>query len=175
MSLDDKEIVELGKEILKAEATPPFLIQNLQKLKAGVAPSEATLRNTKIGVSVSKLKQHKDPEVARLASGLVLSWRAAIKTKDKKGGTSGLASPSGSNTPTPSAARSPAPPQPAQTPTKTKVPPEKRNADSDVVAVNKTGDKARDGCLKLMYNGLAFMSEEGMFTDDLRQVGTAFR
>ena len=41
-----------------------------------------------------------------------------------------------------------------------KVDPEKRNSKADEVETAVTGNQTRDGCVKLMYDGLAFMSEE---------------
>ena len=40
------------------------------------------------------------------------------------------------------------------------VAPEKRSAKEDGVDTAITGNSARDGCVQLIYNGLAFMSEE---------------
>ena len=172
MALEPKQVTEIGKDILKSDASPAFLNTSLKKLKDGLVPSEQLLRQTRIGVAVAKLKQHSDSEIARQAASLVSSWRAVIKSKEKKGGqANGVGTPSRSSTPnisTPKAAgaRSPLPPQSKidpnslAPPKKNKVPPEKRDAASDEVNVNKAGDKVRDGCLKLMYNGLAFMSED---------------
>lgn len=162
MALDEKEVTEIGKDILKSDTNPTFLLNTLKNLKTGVKPTEDFLRTTKIGVAVAKLKQAKDAEVQREAASLVASWRAEIKKqKDKAALANGTGTPSRSNTPsvaTPGSAKSPVPTK-SKAP-KAKVPPEKRNADSDGVNVNKTGDKVRDGSLKLMYNGLAFMSED---------------
>lgn len=175
MTLEQKEVTEIGKDILKSDATPAFLNTALKKLKDGITPTEELLRQTKIGIAVAKLKQHKDSEIARQAASLVSSWRGVIKTGEKKKGgpqANGDCTPSRSNTPNittpkPAGGRSPLPaqhnktePKPTAPPAKAKVPPEKRDAASDGVDVNKTGEKARDGSLKLMYNGLAFMCEE---------------
>lgn len=171
MSLSQEEVAEMGKDILKSDVTSSFLLASLKKLKAGITPSEDLLRTTKIGVAVARLKQSKDTEVQRQATQLVASWRSAIKSKEKKPQAIGAGTPSRSSTPSVgtagATAGSPARPQQLQVPAqqaKSKVPPEKRDADTDGVDVNKTGDKARDGCVKLMYNGLAFMSEEGEAT-----------
>lgn len=162
MALEEKEVTEIGKDILKSDTNPTFLLSTLKNLKAGVKPTEDFLRTTKIGVAVAKLKQSKDTEVQREAASLVASWRAEIKKqKDKAALANGAGTPSRSSTPsaaTPGTAKSPAPTKPKAV--KATVLPEKRNADTDGVNVNKTGDKARDGSLKLMYNGLAFMSED---------------
>ena len=42
------------------------------------------------------------------------------------------------------------------------VDPAKRNSVTDNISTAVTGNQTRDACVKLMYDGLAFMSEEGM-------------
>lgn len=184
MSMEEKDVAELGKDLLKSDADGSFLQLSLRKLKTGVKPTEDLLRQTKIGVAVAKLKQHKDPEVARQAAALVSSWRTAIKSKEKKTGSpagpNGAATPSRSGTPsvaTPAAARSPAPSQKQQAaaPAASKAPSGKRDTKSDGVDMNKTGDTARDGSLTLIYNGLAFMSEERRSHPSQRQDDCATR
>ncbi|KAI9668860.1 MAG: RNA polymerase II elongation factor [Alyxoria varia] len=174
--MDEKIIKTHGDDLHKMAAQPntsSSMINLLNQLKTGVQPSESLLRTTKIGVIVNRLKQHKDPTVARTASDLVGKWRKDVgKGGDSKtaanGGRSSPANGSVGGRGTPSGG--------AETPQKgvavksegdamqgvekSKVPPEQRSAKADEVNVEVTGDTTRDNCLKLMYDGLAFMSED---------------
>jgi transcription elongation factor S-II len=155
MAMDTKEVELKGRAIAKAVngGDPSSTVLSLlEDLRRGVQASEDLLRSTKIGVTVNRLKTHKDPAVVKQAIELVSKWRADIK---KTGGTSGASTPK----PAANGASSPVP-----TPNKPKqkhtVPPEKRNAKEDKVDTNLTKSVTRNSCLKLMYDGLAFMSEE---------------
>ena len=155
MAMDTKEVELKGRAIAKAVngGDPSSTVLSLlEDLRRGVQASEDLLRSTKIGVTVNRLKTHKDPAVVKQAIELVSKWRADIK---KTGGTSGASTPK----PAANGASSPVP-----TPNKPKqkhtVPPEKRNAKEDKVDINLTKSVIRNSCLKLMYDGLAFMSEE---------------
>ena len=158
MAMDTKEVELKGRAIAKAvNGGDPSstVLALLDDLRRGVQASEDLLRSTKIGVTVNRLKTHKDPAVARQAVELVSKWRADIK---KTGGTSGASTPK----PAANGASSPAPSPVAANKAKQKhtVPPEKRNAKADKVDTNLTNSAVRNSCLKLMYDGLAFMSEE---------------
>jgi transcription elongation factor S-II len=50
--------------------------------------------------------------------------------------------------------------EPAAALRQSKVDPEKRNTKADGVDHQVTGNAVRDGCVKLMYDGIAFMSTE---------------
>ena len=55
-------------------------------------------------------------------------------------------------------------PAPAKAPVKKHtVPPETRNHKTDKVNYQITGNDTRDACVRLMYDGLAFMSEDSKF------------
>ncbi|KAL1603769.1 transcription elongation factor TFIIS [Paraconiothyrium brasiliense] len=165
--MDHKEVALRGKAISKAieEKEPSAsILKLLNELKDGIRPTEDLLRQTKIGVTVNKLRQHADPTVASLATRMVSKWREDVKNskgsaaRPKPSGTSnGTSSPA----PVPSKTASPAP-APAPTPSKAKhsVDPAKRNHKTDSVKYQVTGDEQRDNCVRLMYDGLAFMSEE---------------
>jgi transcription elongation factor S-II len=111
------------------------------------------LRSTKIGVIVNRLKAHKDPAVAKQAGEVVSKWRMDVK----KAGASGASTPRPVANGTSSPAPSPVPAIKAKS--KLLVPPEKRNSREDKVNTALTGNQVRDSCLKLMYDGLAFMTE----------------
>lgn len=168
--MDANELAHIGKQVLKAAESgdPPSTLLELLKPLDGFRATEELLRKSKIGHVVSKLRQSKDQKVAETASRLVNRWKQEVSTKKKAGG--------GSDSPAPSApvrngngngASSTGSPAPAAIQTefkkeqrKSTVDPSKRTTQSDNIDHNVTGDKVRDGCLKLMYDGIAFMSEE---------------
>lgn len=153
--METKDVVEKSKALQKATAAgePPTSILNiLNELKAGVVPSEDLLRSTKIGVVVNRSKQHKNPEIARLASEIVKKWRDDIH---KQKGSSPGASKRAPATP-PTSTASPVP-SAAEKPTFT-VPPDQRNYKKDRVDITRTSQSTRDNCIGLIYNGLCHLS-----------------
>lgn len=180
--MDPKQLFEVAKQIQKATDSGDSstslltLLAPLEKFKA----TEDLLRQSKIGVAVTKLRQNKDPKVSEAAARLVNRWKQEVssqKGKKRSGDSSpapaankalnGAAASSARN----SATSSPAPPaakEPVKEENKSKVDPEKRNTKTDNVSYQITGDPVRDGCLKLMYDGIAFMSQES--PDDVLKV-----
>lgn len=163
--MEAKEIEAHGRDLLKAAssgASSPFILETLTKLRDGVNASAELLRSTKIGVTVNNLRKHKDPVVQKQAGDLVGKWRkdvgkaspapAKAGSKDSPAAAKGspASTPNGPGTPVKTNARD-----------KSTVPPDQRSAKADKVDTAQTGNAIRDGCLKLMYDGLAFMSEEG--------------
>lgn len=72
MAMDAKEIELRGKAIAKAmqESEPSSsLLKLLGDLKTGVHATEDILRQTRIGVTINRLRTHKDPAVQRAAGG----------------------------------------------------------------------------------------------------------
>lgn len=168
--MDGKTLFSTGKQIQKAIESGDSgesLLNILQPLTKWTA-TEDLLRQSKIGVIVSKLRQQKDPKVVEQASKLVNKWKADVNASKKKA--------AGSSSPAPSAAAakanaatngkssgtsSPAPPAvKKEQPKKSTVDPAKRNSVTDSISTAVTGNATRDACVKLMYDGLAFMSEE---------------
>lgn len=163
MALDVKAVdakrTDLDKAI-KDNAPASAILKILSELKTGVVPSEKLLRETKIGVSVNRLRQHKDANVQKLANETVGSWRNAMH-KLKTGGASGGATPKGANGSASPAGVGSGSPAAVKSERKGYAgDPAKRNALSDKVDWKVTGDTTRDACLKLMYDGLAHMSSE---------------
>jgi transcription elongation factor S-II len=167
MALDIKGVERKRADLdkaLKNGDPAPTIIALLSELRKGVVPSDKLLRDTKIGVSVNRLKMHKDPAVAKLAAEMVSRWKSEMQKQKQQS--------SGSSTPKPAlngasmspAARATASPAPALKAERKKYEGDValRNAKKDGMeeAVKLTGDSARDGCLTLIYNGLAFMSDE---------------
>ncbi|KAF2482421.1 transcription factor S-II, central domain-containing protein [Neohortaea acidophila] len=164
-AMDVKQLQETSRQLSKAfdggdpSTTLLTLLAPLEKWKA----SEDLLRQSKIGIAVSKLRSSKDSKVALLASQLINKWKADVKTK--KPGVTGTPGKNGLNGDLRSQTNSPAPKKevlapPPPAPKKFSVAPEKRNAKEDGVDTALTGNPTRDGSITLIYNGLAFMSEE---------------
>lgn len=166
-TMDSKQLHETGKQIQKAlesgdsSSTILTLMSPLSKWTA----SEDLLRQSKIGVAVAKLRQNKDPKIAEQASKLVHKWKADVGNKGRK--VSGSPAPgakangamgrvSGTSSPAPAAVKS----EVKKEGRKSTVDPAKRNSKEDGISTSVTGNQTRDSCVKLMYDGLAFMSEE---------------
>jgi transcription elongation factor S-II len=170
MPLDAKAVEQKGKELVKAAgsggAAAPALLSLLDELRRGVAATEALLRTTRIGVAVNKLRQHKDDSVKRAAAELVGKWRADVSRL--RGGAAAAGS-SGASTPKPGggvnggAVASPHSTSPLAKVEKVKlsVPKDKRTHKTDGVQWAVTKSDGRNNCVRLMYDGLAYMSEEG--------------
>ncbi|KAF1840590.1 transcription elongation factor-like protein s-ii [Cucurbitaria berberidis CBS 394.84] len=160
MAMDAKEIEFRGKAIGKAvqENEPSAsVLKLLNDLKTGVHATEDLLRQTRIGVTINRLRTHKDPAVQRLATELVSKWRDEVKKQPKKGTPAKVAAANGSASPAPPSGTSS--PAPSQAKKKHDVPADKRNYKTDKVKYQVTGEEPRDNCVRLMYDGLAFMSE----------------
>lgn len=114
-----------------------------------------SLQSTKAGVAIGKLRQNANKDISRLASEIVSKWRknvdAAKESKKRK--------LEQSKSPTPK--DSPAPPSSAYS-TPYEGDPEKRHFRVDKVDISRTGNKARDGSIGVLYNGLAFRATESI-------------
>lgn len=172
---DVKLLQETSKNILKAaESKEPAstiitMLASLDSFKA----TEDLLRQSKIGVAVTKLRQHQDKKVAEAAGRLVNRWKQEVNQHKKKRPTEGSPVPAnkalnvtgalnghGSATQSPASQSTPSAIKKESTGRKSTVAPEKRNTNTDAVEYKLTNDPTRDGCLKLMYDGIAFMSNE---------------
>ncbi|OCK83858.1 transcription elongation factor-like protein s-ii [Lepidopterella palustris CBS 459.81] len=156
--MDAKEVELRGKALTKAYAgdePSANILSLLSELHKGVRATEELLRSTRIGVTVNKLRTHKDKAVARQATDLVNKWRADVRKSAN--GSATPKSANGTASPAPAAAPSPAP---SKTKAKHNVAPENRNHKTDKVEWKLTGNDIRDNCVRLMYDGLAHMSEE---------------
>jgi len=170
MALDAKAVDGKRSDLekaLKDNAPASAILKILNELKSGVVPSEKLLRETKIGVQVNRLKTHKDPNVQKTAGEMVMSWRNAMKKL--QGAGSGVSTPKAVGAVAPNGT-SPAPAgSPASAVKKEKKEYQgdsmKRNVQVDKVDYKVTKSNVRDGCLKLMYDGLAHSSTERMSFD----------
>ncbi|KAL8714783.1 MAG: hypothetical protein Q9220_001296 [cf. Caloplaca sp. 1 TL-2023] len=159
--MEAKTVLEKSRALQKAtadSAKPEDIIRILNELKTGVKPSEDLLRTTKIGITVNRSKQHKDPGVAKLAAEIVKKWRDEVSKH--KGGTS---TPNGSQTngtkqkmatPPVRSTASPAPAAAAEPPKPT-IPLDQRDWKKDNVSLDRTDNAVRNSSIGLLYNGLA--------------------
>jgi transcription elongation factor S-II len=167
MPLDTKGVeskrADLDKAI-KNNDPGPNIIGLLTDLRNGVVPSDKLLRDTKIGVVVNRLKMHKDPAVAKLAHEMVTRWKHEMQKQKQQSSGASTPKPGANGTASSPPTGTSASPAPAVKPEKKKFDgdPATRSAVKDKVAdsIKCTGDAVRDSCLTLVYNGLAFMSEE---------------
>ncbi|KAI7235884.1 hypothetical protein KC330_g4043 [Hortaea werneckii] len=166
--MDAKQLADAGKQIVKAAdgGDPSATVMQLLKPLQNVKVTEDLLRSSKIGVAVNKLRQNKDPQVSSLAGTLINKWKQDVNAA-KKGKTSSPAPKAvngaatgrdATSSPAPGAGKADSAKQEGKR--KSTVPPEKRNVKTDEVNTDVTGNQARDGCVALIYNGLAFCAEE---------------
>ncbi|KAA6415758.1 MAG: transcription elongation factor S-II [Lasallia pustulata] len=146
--METKEVNEKSKALQKATAageSPENIVKILNDLKTGVIPTEDLLRSTKIGVIVNRSKQHKSPDVARLANEIVKKWRDDINKQKASTPNKTTNGASPKDTP-PSSSVDDKP--------KSSVPPAERTWKKDGVDRSRTGQSTRDNCIGLIYDGL---------------------
>jgi hypothetical protein len=87
--LDAKELQQIGRQILKAAESgdPASTVLDLLKPLENFRATEDLLRQSKIGIAITKLRQNKDPKVAETASKLVNRWKQEVNAKKKKAGS----------------------------------------------------------------------------------------
>lgn len=161
MAMEAKEIELKSKALAKAAGQnepAPTVVAILKELQQGVKASEDLLRSTRVGIIVNKLKQHKAPEVARLASEIVSKWRNEVNKQKAAGSPSRR--PSGSPKPSQNGTASPAAATPSDKASKLSVPPDKRSWKADGVEMNQLSNRIRDSCIGLMYDGLCLNTTE---------------
>ncbi|KAN0093618.1 transcription elongation factor s-ii [Hyaloscypha variabilis] len=151
--MDQRELETRLKALQKAvneKDSPSTIISILQTLQKEVVPTEELLRATKAGVVVSKQKMNTNKDIARLAAEIVAKWKKTVSAdqdarKRKMVGSS---------------------PPKMESPDKTNEPQKftgdvaKRRWEHEKVDIKRTGIPTRDNCIGLLYNGLAFMSNE---------------
>ena len=97
---------------------------------------------------VAKQRGHTDKTVGKLASEIVTKWKKTVEAEKAKKQARMTSSPVKNSSPAPNEPK-------AFTGDKAK-----RRWETDKIDVKRTGTPSRDACIGLMYNGLAFMSEE---------------
>ncbi|KAI6708127.1 hypothetical protein PZA11_004595 [Diplocarpon coronariae] len=156
--MDAKEVSTRVHALQKAVAEKQpasVVITMLEALKKDVVPTEELLRNTKAGIVVSKQKTNPNKEIAKLASEIVSKWKQIVQSSQQK---KRMAASNASSPPKTSITSPPAPDPSATRSFKGDI--TKRRWEAEKVDVKRTGLPSRDACIGLLYNGLAFMSEE---------------
>ncbi|GAB1310998.1 transcription elongation factor TFIIS [Madurella fahalii] len=155
--MDDKALSQRIHTLSKAVVSEPAttVISLLEELKKEKAPTEEQLRSTKAGVVVGKLRSNANKDIARIATEIVSKWRknvdAAKDAKKRKLEQSKSPTPKGSPAPPSSSYSKPY-----------EGDPEKRHFKVDNVDIARTGSKARDGSIGVLYNGLAYRSTQSI-------------
>ena len=101
---------------------------------------------------VARQRANVNKDIARLASEIVQKWKKTVEAEKAKKAKMAASSPPKNGT-----VSSPAPPAEDKG---FKGDSSKRRWESDKVDTKRTGIPTRDACIGLIYNGLAFMSEE---------------
>ncbi|KAG8860997.1 RNA polymerase II elongation factor [Serendipita sp. 411] len=135
--MERAEIKRIVNEIQsqKAIMQPSDIVSLLKKLKISVKPTEETLRETKVGLAVGRLRTHESTEVSDLAKEIVKAWKKAVD--DEKARKQKMLADSAA------AAKKAAGP---------------RSSKSDGVVFESLGDKTRDSCRPLIYDALCIDS-----------------
>ncbi|KAK4181750.1 transcription factor S-II, central domain-containing protein [Triangularia setosa] len=157
--MDDRSLTKRIQTLHKAAAKEPpsVVLQLLEELKKEPAPTEEQLRSTKAGVVVGKMRSNTNKDIARLATEIVSKWRKNVDSaKDKR--KVELAKDS----PTPKSVSSPLPPSSSSSNKPYEGNPETRHFKTDKVDLKRTGHQARDGCIGVLYNGLAYRATESV-------------
>lgn len=157
--MDEQTLGKRVRALTRAVSMEPssVVLELLEELKKEKAPTEEQLRSTKAGLAIGKLRTNANKDIARLASEIVSKWRKNVDAA--KGAKKRQLEQSKS--PTPLAKDSPAPPSssfsaPYEGDT------EKRHFKVDKVDISRTGNKARDGSIGVLYNGLAYRATQSI-------------
>jgi transcription elongation factor S-II len=98
---------------------------------------------------VAKQRGHPDKTIGKLATEIVTKWKKTVEAEKAKKMAKIASSPPKTSSPAPT------------TETKAFVGDNaKRRWETDKVDIKRTGTPSRDACIGLLYNGLAYMSEE---------------
>jgi len=149
----DSRIRALSKAVNEKEPVSNILAI-METLKKEVNPTEELLRATKAGMIVAKQRANPNKDIARLAGEIVQKWKKTVEAEKLKKNKMAASSPAKNGN-----ISSPAPVSDAASKGFTGDT-SKRRWDAEGVDTKRTGIPSRDACIGLLYNGLAFMSEE---------------
>ncbi|KAI5119519.1 hypothetical protein M0805_002541 [Coniferiporia weirii] len=155
---DAVELRKLAKELQHAESAEK-IVDVLRILQKDAVVTESSLRESKAGLAVGKLRSHASKDVADLAKELVKKWKNEVERQKQGGGKS-----STSKQPPPMRKASVAdsigsPTTPTGSSYSTIGKDQTRSAKTDGVVVKATGDKRRDKCIELIYDSLCLDSD----------------
>jgi transcription elongation factor S-II len=126
------------------------------------------LQETKVGMSVNKLRANTDKNVAELAKEIVTKWKNDVHlAKNKASARAAADKPRSAASPTTS--QRPITPdtragsKPVQSNAKAASDPMQRNKSADNVNCSVTGDKARDSMVGILYDALCIGSNACMY------------
>ncbi|TPX09297.1 uncharacterized protein E0L32_009489 [Thyridium curvatum] len=161
--MSDRELADTIKVINKAASSnepASTMLTLMQPLKRAAPPSEDLLRSTKAGIVIGKLRSHANSDVKRLANEIVGKWKKHVEAEKARrqkgpGGSPMVKERSSSAT---AQGASPAPSSSSSAPFTGD--PLLRKFENDNANINRTNDTARNNCIGLMYNGLAYRSQE---------------
>ncbi|CAG8452455.1 8533_t:CDS:2 [Dentiscutata erythropus] len=176
------EIIRLKKSLTKAlEGGKINTVLELMNRLRDNTPSKELLKKTEIGLIIGRQRVHPNPEVAKLAKEIVKKWKDAVstsKTNDTSNGSTksavseSKAEAARNATPKPSPTVNGKPPKrentqdslsstPPDTPTSVDSERRERNFDRDRPPYKNTNVTARDKCVKMLYDSMAFDSNAG--------------
>lgn len=108
-------------------------------------------------MAVNKLRTNADKQVSELAKEIVGKWKKDVQKKPPQARKASTASPTATTTPL-----SPQKPSGKKMASKVTVDPSKRSKVTDDVNYKCTGDKVRDNCVGVLYDGMCIDSDTGM-------------
>ncbi|KTW26912.1 transcription elongation factor S-II [Pneumocystis jirovecii RU7] len=151
--MDIVEVRKVHKDLQKAfqDRNQMVIVDILNLLKKEVIVSESLLIDTKLGITVGKLRNYSEKYVADLAKEIVKKWKEDMSAM-KSGKKVSLAE---NKTDTPITTSELSTPNTFE---------KTRDSTTDCIEKNITGDKVRDNCVHLIYNALVYGSEESSAT-----------
>src|ERR1700709_169013 len=102
---------------------------------------------------IAKQRANTNKDIARLAAEIVSKWKKTIEAEKIRKARRAASSPPGANGVA-------SPPEPMAEGKSWVGDKTKRRWEGDKTDIKRTGFPSRDACIGLMYNGLAYMSEE---------------
>lgn len=156
--MDASEIRALKTDLEKSTSTEKILTI-LGVLEKKVQPTEQLLRETKLGISVNKLRSHSDKQVSDTVKRIIKKWKDAVSAqksgkKDKTGPTKS-STPSSTGTPDGAGAGGAADSNKPKFASHGKP----RNPQNDGVKTDIYDDKTRNSTIGVIYTALAIDSE----------------
>ncbi|KAI5846900.1 transcription factor S-II, central domain-containing protein [Tricharina praecox] len=159
--MDAKEVMTHVTNIdtaVKEKLPAAHIADLLKSLKTGVVATEKLLRETRVGMAVNKLRTHADKTVSDLAKEIVGKWKQDVHQKAKQD-VHKKVNPRPQEKSRSTASPTITSPKPKPKNMLVKVDPSKRTKATDGVDYNVTGDKARDNCIGILYDGLCVGSD----------------
>lgn len=159
-----KQHVDALQKALQAKEPSANIVSLLEKLKKEVEPTEELLRSTKAGMVIAKQRANPDGAIAKLSSEIVSKWKKVVELekakRQQRAGLSNTGKKFSASSSASSQAATPGSATPAPASTGYTGDPNTRKFSTDGLTMKNIGEAARDSCVGLIYNGLAFGSRE---------------